>query len=202
MKRKLLLALCLCGLTLGIQHTALAQTARRYGNQAPDRNTVIKINPLSLFALTGSAFIEHAVTPNISVQLGGFVTGVEISDVKFNGYGITPEVRYYFSEAKEAPAGPYVGGYGRILNYKLRVQDTDANTEYRATYAPIGVGAVVGNQWIFNSGFSLDVYVGGGFNGGKLEVNTGTEDDFDLGFLNLIGNGLRIRPGLTVGYSF
>ncbi len=166
------------------------------------RKTVLKINALSPVVATASGFLEHAFGPRISGQLGAFITGASVSGVKFSGYGFTPEVRYYFSEYKTAPAGLYVAGYGRILNYELTGKDSDSGKTYKATYAPVGAGVAAGGQFIFNKGFALDVFVGTGYNSGSLKINTGTEEDFDTGFLNLFGSGLRVRPGITAGYSF
>ncbi|WP_018476404.1 DUF3575 domain-containing protein [Pontibacter roseus] len=172
--------------------------------QQPKR-AVIKVNVLSPFALTGSGFLEYAVTDRVSAQFGAFTTGISVSDVKFKGYGFTPEVRYYFSDNKTAPAGPYLAGYGRIQNFKLTVKNKDEEgSDYSATYAPVGAGVAIGNQWIFNSGISLDVFLGAGYNGGSLKVNTGTEEDFDTGIIGdmIIGSGFGLRPGLTIGYNF
>lgn len=198
MKTKILLSFAAAALLIIPLQEVRAQT------QQPKR-AVIKVNPLSAFALTGSGFLEYAVTDNISAQLGAFTTGVSISNVKFRGYGFTPEVRYYFSENKVAPMGPYVAGYGRIQNFKLTVEKQDEEgRDYSATYAPIGAGAAIGNQWIFNSGFTLDVFLGAGYNGGNLKVNVGTEEDFDAGIIGdmILGGGFGLRPGLTVGYNF
>lgn len=198
MKNKILLAFAAATLMVMPLQEAEAQA------QQPKR-AVIKVNPLSAFALTGSGFLEYAITDNMSAQLGAFTTGVSISNVKFKGYGFTPEVRYYFSENKVAPMGPYVAGYGRIQNFKLTVEKKDEEgRDYSATYAPIGLGAAIGNQWIFNSGFTLDVFLGAGYNGGNLKVNVGTEEDFDAGILGdmIMGGGFAFRPGITLGYNF
>ena len=172
--------------------------------QQPKR-AVIKVNPLSAFALTGSGFLEYAITDNLSAQLGASVTGVSVSNIKFRGYGFTPEVRYYFSENKVAPMGPYVAGYGRIRSFKLTAEKQDEEgRDYRATYKPVGAGIAIGNQWIFNSGLALDVFLGAGYNGGNLKVNVGTEEDFDTGIIGdmLLGGGFAFRPGITIGYNF
>ena len=172
--------------------------------QQPKR-AVVKVNVLSPFALTGSGFLEYAITDRVSAQLGAFTTGVTISDVKFKGHGFTPEVRYYISDSKMAPAGPYLAGYGRIQNFKLTVKNNkEDGRDYSATYSPIGAGAAIGNQWIFNSGISLDVFLGAGYNGGSLKINAGTENDFDAGFLGdiILGSGFGFRPGITLGYNF
>jgi hypothetical protein len=188
---------------LGFAATAPAQAQRRAATPVNDRSTVLKVNVPSLFVLTASGFVEHAFSPRISAQLGAFTTGASVRDVEFKGYGFTPEVRYYLAE--QAPDGFYVAGYGRVLNYKLTVEDKEKGETYEATYKPIGAGVAAGNQFIFNNGISLDLFLGIGVNGGSLNIKKGTDEDFDRGvldFLNILGGGVKFRPGLTVGYSF
>ncbi|EJF09078.1 MULTISPECIES: DUF3575 domain-containing protein [Pontibacter] len=198
MKNKIILAFAAAALFFIPTQQAYAQA------QQPKR-AVIKVNPLSAFALTGSGFLEYAITDNLSAQLGASVTGVSISNIKFKGYGFTPEVRYYFSENKVAPMGPYVAGYGRIRSFKLTVEKQDEEgRDYSATYNPVGAGVAIGNQWVFNSGFTFDVFLGAGYNGGNLKVNVGTEEDFDTGIIGdmILGGGFSVRPGITLGYNF
>ncbi|MBX0333731.1 DUF3575 domain-containing protein [Pontibacter sp. HSC-14F20] len=180
-------------------------TQQAHAQAQQPKRAVIKVNPLSAFALTGSGFLEYAITDNLSAQLGASLTGVSISNVKFRGYGFTPEVRYYFSENKVAPMGPYVAGYGRIRSFKLTAEKKDEEgRDYSATYKPVGAGVAIGNQWIFNSGLTLDVFMGAGYNGGNLKVNAGTEEDFDTGIIGdmLLGGGFSFRPGIAIGYNF
>ena len=54
----------------------------------------IKINPLSLFVVTGNVSYERAVKENQSVQVGMFYSGMSISGLKYSGFGITPEFRF------------------------------------------------------------------------------------------------------------
>jgi len=200
MKKITLLALV--PLLLALVATAPASAQRR-ADAANNRNTVLKVNVLSPFVLTASGFVEHAFSPRISVQLGAFTTGASVKDVEFDGHGFTPEIRYYLAE--QAPDGFYIAGYGRILNYKLTVEDKEKGETYEATYKPVGAGVAAGNQFIFNNGISLDLFLGVGINGGSLNIKTGTNEDFDRGIidkLRILGSGFRVRPGLTVGYSF
>ncbi|WP_162054034.1 DUF3575 domain-containing protein [Pontibacter pamirensis] len=195
--------LLVLSLLLAFVAVAPVNAQRRAAAPANNRNTVVKVNVLSPFVLTASGFVEHAFSPKISAQLGAFATGASVKDVEFRGYGFTPEVRYYFAE--QAPDGFYVAGYGRVLNYRLTVEDTERGETYEATYKPIGVGVAAGNQFIFNNGISLDLFFGIGVNGGSLNVKSGTNEDFDRGvldYLNILGSGVRFRPGLTVGYAF
>ncbi|PKV67186.1 DUF3575 domain-containing protein [Pontibacter ramchanderi] len=198
MKNRILLAIAAAAFLSIPAQQAQAQA------QQPKRG-VIKVNPLSALALTGSGFLEYAITDNLSAQLGASVTGVSVSNIKFRGYGFTPEIRYYFSENKVAPMGPYVAGYGRIRSFKLTAEKKDEEgRDYSATYKPVGAGVAIGNQWVFNSGFAFDVFLGAGYNGGNLKVNVGTEEDFDTGIIGdmLLGGGFSIRPGISIGYNF
>lgn len=68
-----------------IGHSALAQETPRQA---------LKINPLSLFFLTGNVSYERAVKEDQSFQVGLFYTGVSISEVKYSGIGVTPEYRF------------------------------------------------------------------------------------------------------------
>lgn len=69
----------------------------------------IKINPLSLAFATGNVSYERAIGPQSSIQLGGFYAGFKLSELKYSGFGVTPEFRYYFAGNKEALNGVYVG---------------------------------------------------------------------------------------------
>lgn len=194
--------LALAPLLLALVATAPVSAQRR-ADAANNRNTVLKVNILSPFVLTASGFVEHAFSPRISAQLGAFTTGASVKDVEFDGHGFTPEIRYYLAE--QAPDGFYIAGYGRILNYKLTVEDKEKGETYEATYKPVGAGVAAGNQFIFNNGISLDLFLGVGVNGGSLDIKKGTNEDFDRGIidkLGILGSGFRVRPGLTVGYSF
>src|ERR1035437_11076357 len=72
---------------------------------------VLKINTLSLFLGTGSLFYERKLSDLTSGQLGFAYMGVKISDTKFTGIIITPEVRIY--PKKNAIDGFYIAQIGR-----------------------------------------------------------------------------------------
>ena len=84
--------------------------------QAVNQNAV-KLNPLSLAFATGNVSYERAVNANQSVQLGAFYSGVGISGLKYSGFGITPEYRFYFAGAKEALNGVYAAPFARYQNF-------------------------------------------------------------------------------------
>jgi len=154
----------------------------------------VKLNPLSLAFATGNVSYERAVNANQSMQLGVFYSGVGISGLKYSGFGITPEYRFYFAGAKEALNGVYAAPFARYQNFSL----TDKETSDKTTFSSIGGGATIGWQKMWGSGFVLDIFAGPSFSNAKFK-SEGDEESYDLSFGM---NGFGIRTGITLGFGF
>ncbi len=157
--------------------------------KAQDEKNTIKINPLSALIGVGSVFYERKVDENSSIQLGVAYTGLKLDDVKFNGVAITPEYRFYFKQ--KAISGVYVAPYLRYQNYNVK----SGNDE--GSYNSIGGGALIGRQWVYGSGFTLDLFFGPSYNSGDYKVKSGTEPEFKGGI-----DGIGIRTGIALGFGF
>ncbi|MBO9203426.1 MULTISPECIES: DUF3575 domain-containing protein [Niastella] len=159
-------------------------------------SNAIKINPLSLFLATGNVSFERAITENQTFQLGMFYSGVKISDLKYSGFGITPEYRFYVAGHREAMNGVYVAPFLRYQNFK--VKDTD--TKDKVTFSSFGGGGLVGWEKSWDSGFLLDLFIGPSYNSGKVKEEGGAnEDNFKIsGGID----GFTLRTGLTLGFRF
>ena len=163
--------------------------------QAPVRNNAIKLNPLSLFLLTGNVSYERAVSANQTFQIGGFYSGLTISDLKYSGFGITPEYRFYVAGKKEAFNGLYVAPYARYQSFTFK----DKVSEDQATLSSFGGGAIVGWQKMWQRGFTLDLFAGPGYNAGNIKYDDETQNEFDVkGGVD----GFGFRAGLTIGLGF
>ncbi|MBC3539527.1 DUF3575 domain-containing protein [Rufibacter sediminis] len=155
------------------------------------QHVTLKANILSPIVKTGSFFAEYAFSPQMSAQVGFFKTGMNVKDTSFDGYGITPEVRYFFSG--NAPSGFYGAGYLRYQDFDLTREEDNA----RGTLTSFGGGALVGYQLIMGKHFVVDAFAGPGFN--AATVSGGNEQkDFDLGTFG----GFSPRAGLTLGLAF
>jgi hypothetical protein len=163
-------------------------------NAQTSNQNALKLNPLSLVAATGNVAYERAVGANKSIQLGGFYSGVSVGGLKYSGYGITPEMRFYFAGAREALNGVYAAPFLRYQSFNLKDKETSDKTSYNS----IGGGATIGWQKMWPSGFVLDIFAGPSYNNGKFKTD-GAEDDFDLSF-GIDGFGLR--TGITLGFGF
>jgi hypothetical protein len=168
----------------------IAGAVTAQAQESPKRNA-LKLNPLSLIFATGNVSFEKAIGETNSMQLGFFYSGVNIGGVKYSGMGFTPEYRFYF---KEAMNGIYAAPFLRYQNFKLE----DKESANKSTYTSYGGGAIMGWQKMWNSGFTLEVFVGPSYNSGTFK-NESDEDVF-----NLKGgiSGFGFRSGLTIGFGF
>jgi hypothetical protein len=158
-----------------------------------DKNA-IKLNPLSLIFATGNVAYERAVSENSSIQLGFFYTGVSIEDLKYTGFGITPEYRIYFAGNKHVFNGVYAGPFVRFQSFEI----TDKISNGKADYSSFGGGAIIGWEKTWNSGFVLDIFAGPQYNKGDIKPTSGS-GQFDVaGSID----GFGIRSGITLGFAF
>lgn len=161
-----------------------------FSAKAQDAKNTLKINPLSALLSTGSIFYERKVSDGMSAQLGLAYTGIKISDTKFTGLAITPEVRFYIKQ--HAPTGLYAAPFVRYQNYTVS-DDTD-----KGKYNSFGGGILMGHQWIYGSGFTLDLFFGPSYNNGNYKASSGTEEPEIKGGIE----GFGIRTGIAIGFGF
>jgi hypothetical protein len=157
----------------------------------------IKINPLSLVLATGNISYERAIGEDKSIQVGAFYSSFGLSDLKYRGFGITPEFRFYFAGKKQALNGVYVAPFARYQNFRLSEKD---NNDNKATFSTIGGGATIGWQKMWGSGFVLDLFAGPSYSSMSLKAEgESEEDDFNVkgGF-----TGFGVRTGITIGFGF
>ncbi|MCX7636308.1 MAG: DUF3575 domain-containing protein [Cyclobacteriaceae bacterium] len=154
---------------------------------------VLKLNILSPIFKTANLSYEHAISKNGSIQIGFFYTGYKADVTKFNGFGITPEYRFYLSET-EAPEGVYAAPFVRYQSFTVENTDTSGTGKFSA----IGGGLILGKQWIFKEKIALDAFLGPAYYSGKVEADSGDESDFDVGFFD----GFGLRFGVCFGVKF
>ena len=161
--------------------------------QSTQKNA-LKMNPISMIVKTGNISYERAIAANQSLQIGAFYSGVSFDDVRYSGFGITPEYRFYFGGQKKALNGGYVAPFARYQNFTL--EKTSLKTT--ADFTTIGGGATIGWQKTWASGFIVDFFAGPSYNHLKFTSDT-EESDFDIksGI-----KGFTLRTGLTIGFTF
>lgn len=171
----------------------LAGAMALFGAVNAQQNSV-KVNPFALLGGSDMVTYERAVGAHSSFGVGAGIGGFKFGDVKYKNIGGTVFYRYYFSQAIRGWYGmgsaSYSGG-----NVKGGVDYELNNREEKVDYNSFGFGAKVGYQWIWNSGFTLDLNAGVGY----ATFNYDDKADKDLGFK---ANGVLPALGVALGYSF
>jgi Protein of unknown function (DUF3575) len=164
-----------------------------FATAASAQQNVIKINILAPIVKTFNVQYERALNDNSSLQLGFFYTGFSSGDTKFSGFGITPEYRFYLSETA-APKGVYIAPFLRYQSFTIKDDETNSEGDFSA----FGGGVIIGKQWIFKEKISLDMFLGPAYYSGKVDVESGDEDDFETGAFD----GFGLRAGICFGFRF
>ncbi len=130
---------------------------------------IIKTNPIGLAFGNFNATYEKTLGSSASILIKGqYMYKLFGLDVNLAGGGLG--FRYYFTHAKKAiPSGFYINPQA-VFMYGGITDEYDGTT-YSAT--TLGFGAELGYQWVWESGFTLDLGLGpsytraSGNNGGE-----------------------------------
>ena len=152
------------------------------------QENVIKINPLGAIIGVITPSYERVINEKSSFSIGMNFFFRTADDLKTTGIGITPEYRFYVSKTKDAPRWVYLAPFVRYQN----ISSKDTNTDVKTSASIFSLGGIFGHQWIWDSGFSLDLFVGPSF-----FFSDADDDDFNI---NVSGTGARF--GVAVGYGF
>jgi hypothetical protein len=149
--------------------------------------TVIKLNPLGAIFGNATMGFEFTTSAKNSINILPTFGSIKVNDVKYTSLGLGAEYRFY--SKTDAPKGFYFAPGLRYLGGKVR----DDNDELKFT--TIVGKAVIGNQWIFKSGFVIDLNGGIGYRDFKYSGNTS-------GFSELTGAGITPELSFSLGYAF
>jgi len=165
---------------------------------------IVKINPLSLLVATINMAYEVPTSEKSSLQFAAFYTSMGGNgNNKIRGFGFIPEYRFYLSKTKDAPRGFYVAPTLRFSKFKYTIKNynTYINNTYYPTYesdlTQMGVSGNIGGQWIWKSGFCLDVYGGPALLNLSMKSNTGQLEN-----AKGIGGGFGLVFGTRIAYAF
>jgi len=163
--------------------------------QVKAQDVALKVNPLSFFGGTDLVSGEFKIGDNSSLIGGVGVSGFKISGSKYSSFGGEVQYRYYFDEALH---GWYAGGKVGYLAGKVKLEDFGFGTmssSSETNYGSFNAGVKGGYQWVFGSGFTLDLNLGAAYSSFKYDDNSGA-------FSTLKGSGVLPNLGFGLGFAF
>ena len=163
----------------------------------------IKVNPAALLGGSDLITFEHKFSDNVSGVIGAGYGGFKIGDNKYTTYGAGVQGRYYFTEAMTGFYGAAIVDY---TNGKVKIDNSFASAfggssqTAEADLTGIGGGVRAGYQWIFGSGFTLDINLGASYKSFSYKWNTTADETFYGDSLK--ASGVLPTGSLGLGYSF
>jgi len=148
------------------------------------QKSVVKTNPIGLAFGNLNAKYETALNSKTSILVGANYF-YKLFGVSVNSFGLDGEYRFFFTNKKKnVPEGFYIGPSVGV-NF-INQKDID----YSAT--SLGIGATLGYQWIWDSGFVLDLGLGPQYTTVLSESGTSTTSF----------SGVLPRLSFAIGYAF
>jgi hypothetical protein len=156
------------------------------------QTVAIKANPLAFFGGTDLLSAEVKIGENSTASAGLGLAGYKIAGSKYSSVGGELQYRYYF---KEALHGWYAGAKVGYLSGKVKLNNFFSEESNETNYSAFNVGAKAGYQWIFGSGFTLDLNLGAAYSSFKYDDNSGD-------FSSLKASGILPNIGFGLGFAF
>jgi hypothetical protein len=170
--------------------TVLVITLSSKAQDGDIKANVIKVNPLGLLIGQASIAFEHAINEKSSFLIAPTFGGFNFGGVKYTQFGGGAEYRFYLSKSAEAPKGFYAAPGVGFNSGSVKVDNGD-----KTNFTSFAVKGIIGNQWIFGSGFVLDLNGGIQYSSFKYKDESGV-------FSGLKGNGIFPTLGFSLGYNF
>ncbi len=155
---------------------------------------VVKINPLGVLFGSANLAYERALTEKSSFLIAPSFGFFKLSGAKYSSFGLGAEYRFYLSKTKTAPAGLFVAPGAGYTGGSVKVDDGQGGTS-KTNFSAYYIKGILGHQWIWDSGFTLDL------NGGIQYIGFSYKDD-GSNFSTLKASGILPVIGLSIGYAF
>lgn len=162
--------------------------------QSDVQPNVIKINPLGAFFGSANLGFEHALNEQSSVVILPSFGMLKSAGFKYTTYGIGAEYRFYFTGS--APRGTYVAPGANAVFGTAKIENSDGSDNSKTNITGFLAKAVIGHQWIWNSGFVLDLNGGVQYLDLKFKDKTG-----DFANVNAF-SGILPTLNVSIGYNF
>lgn len=150
---------------------------------AQSHSNVIKTSPLALAFGNFNATYEKVLNEKSSFLVSANYQ-YRLFGVDVNAFGVGAGWRYYFTHAnKDVPAGFYIqpqagANFGNVDDFN---------------YTSIGFGAEIGYQWVWSSGFVLDLGIGP-----QYTILSGDYEEIDFDS----DGGVFPSATLAIGYAW
>jgi hypothetical protein len=174
-----------------------------------ERSIILTSYPTNFVAATIKVGYEFKVSHNKGLKfIGSFGSSNENSDWyglnEFKEFGLEAQLRFYVQKDHPALNGFYLAPYASYKSMSYTTNNTFYNLSTGQAYSQTGnvsnfmLGYVIGYQWIFNSSFVIDAFIGGGNNFISGDNTQGNLSNTIYAYRN----GIDLHTGIGLGVAF
>lgn len=164
------------------------------------QESAIKVNPFAYLWGSDLVSYERMITDNSSGVIGVGIGGYNFGGAKYTNTGAELQYRYYFDEVLN---GWYAGGLAAYTSGKVKLENIptipmpgfSSSSENETKFTSLRIGIKGGYQWIWDSGFLLDLNLG-------FAHTTFNYDNSGSAFSSLKASGVLPSGSIAIGYSF
>lgn len=172
------------------------------------KKNYIKIHPMGAILgnipLSYERFIKQKVSLTINANFLHSISSGGKNEYINRGYGIGPELRYYFRTDSLLKSKRFGGAFFCYNSYENSTLDKNNELVSGQTIGN-STGIIVGSSWVLKTGFTVDFFIGPAYN--YWHYNKNYESNSARGGLiaNLFDvktSGTSIRIGFSLGFKF
>jgi hypothetical protein len=141
---------------------------------------------------------EFKVANKQSVQIELLPIFIKRYNEKTNGFGAALSYRKYISQNKDGIQGIY---FSPAVKFSSLTESYGTSTNYKISHSNVAI--LFGKQWVYKSGFSLDINGGIGYY--RFNENRDYYNTYPIGIpraTDYINYGITPNLNIKVGYAF
>ena len=153
--------------------------------------SAITLAPLGLLYGRMCLNYEHALSNKTAIQPRLDYYSFDLSSVKYSWTGLGCTYKMY--PKGEALRNFFWGPRADILMVNFEADDLSLNTRAKASSTWLGVGIEIGQRWVYESGFCLEI-------GANAEMITSSK--ITVGSYEASYSGFQFSPSFNLGFIF
>jgi hypothetical protein len=170
-------------------------------NNERNRKHIFKTNLLSALTQSASLSCENVLKPYSAIQAGVYYSSSYLLG-GIERLSFTAEYRRYLPDEEHPLVGIYLAPYLKFQQLIHQEEDKNEKLTAEARIRTLGVGILVGRQWIAGRGFTVDMYGGIGYNP-QVKLHSLTQiDKYHPYYFSERRWQSDIRLGMMIGYAF
>jgi len=163
------------------------------------QENAIKVNPLAILGGIDLVSYERALSDNTSGLISAGYAGFKIDDVTYKSFGGGLQYRYYLEEALNGWYAAAIVAYESGGVEAETISNNSSLVYYsKRNFTAFGCGFKAGYQWLWDSGFTLELNLGSTYRFFKYSFDSNLQENL----IDFKTSEAFSAFGFGLGYAF